>query len=92
MSPERERQAERHLHSEVSGQARARKTFEGEWSRRGPAEPHPCQTCRAPDARQPDHARGCPKLPPVSREKLLRLIRETEDAWAQRRKAVNGAA
>lgn len=55
--------------------------------RSGVAVVVPCWYCHAPDCRDAAHARGCPKLPPVTRQRLLALIRATEEAWAVRRRA-----
>jgi hypothetical protein len=47
-------------------------------------EPIPCAFCGAPDARAKSHARGCPKLPPVSKEELLRIALACEAGWQTR--------
>jgi hypothetical protein len=43
----------------------------------------PCWKCRAPDSRAPDHARGCPKLPPVSPERLAAIAAACERGWRE---------
>lgn len=44
----------------------------------------PCAFCGAPDSRQRDHAQGCPRLPSLSRERLLAIALEAEAGWARR--------
>jgi hypothetical protein len=43
----------------------------------------PCAHCHAPDSRAPDHARGCPKLPPVSQERMLAIAAACERGWRE---------
>jgi hypothetical protein len=45
--------------------------------------PQRCETCGAPDSRDRRHARGCPSLPPPSRESLIRAAKAIETAWAR---------
>jgi hypothetical protein len=45
---------------------------------------HPCAHCHAPDSRAPDHARGCPKLPPVSPERLAAIAAACERGWREK--------
>lgn len=42
----------------------------------------PCWWCGHPDNRDETHARGCPYLPVVPKETLIRRAREVEAAWA----------
>lgn len=53
-----------------------------------------CAFCGAPDSRQPDHARGCPALAPVSHERLFALALDVEAGWREMRAplAAKGAA
>lgn len=44
----------------------------------------PCMVCGAPDSRAPDHARGCPELPAVSKQEMLRIAQNCERGWAER--------
>jgi hypothetical protein len=78
--------AARVVRDDRAGEARERRLHTGAWKRKrsvpGVAKVFPCWACGAPDARQPDHARGCPQLPPVPREIRLQLALEIEDAWA----------
>jgi hypothetical protein len=48
--------------------------------------PPRCRDCGG-DPRGEDHARGCPALPPIPREKLLRLAQAAEEGWAAKRAA-----
>jgi hypothetical protein len=48
---------------------------------------HPCAHCHAPDSRAPDHARGCPKLPPVSQERLAAIAAACERGWREKASA-----
>jgi hypothetical protein len=97
MSPQREKQTARDWLDELkaerrddrAGERRHRRILDGARKKKssdgGPgrfAKVFPCVVCGAPDARQPDHARGCPKLNPVPAEKLLRIALQCEDAWA----------
>jgi hypothetical protein len=45
----------------------------------------PCWRCGHADCRDASHARGCPKLPPLTQERLLELAREVEDGWLRGR-------
>jgi hypothetical protein len=44
---------------------------------------HPCAYCHAQDSRAPDHQRGCPKLPPVTPERLLAIAQACERGWRE---------
>jgi hypothetical protein len=44
----------------------------------------PCAHCHAPDSRAPDHQRGCPKLPPVSPERLAAIAAACERGWREK--------
>ncbi len=46
--------------------------------------PNPCAFCGAPDDRRPDHAQGCPRFPPLSKDELIRIARAVEQGWAER--------
>lgn len=48
----------------------------------GPPD-EPCIVCGAPDSRAPDHARGCPELPAVSKQEMLRIAQNCERGWAE---------
>jgi len=43
----------------------------------------PCDFCGAPDARQPDHAAGCPTLADLSRDELIAIARNCERGWRE---------
>jgi hypothetical protein len=43
----------------------------------------PCWKCGAADARDAAHQRGCPRLPPVSAERLLAIAKSCERGWAE---------
>jgi hypothetical protein len=47
----------------------------------GVSQIFPCWFCRAPDARGEDHQRGCPRLPPVTDERLRELAAACERGW-----------
>lgn len=66
-----------------AGETRQRALFTGEWRTRGgrQARPIACWNCGAPDSRAPDHARGCPALPPVSKERLREIALECAAGW-----------
>lgn len=66
-----------------AGQPRKRRHYENEWRVRMVAKIFPCAFCGAPDARAKSHGAGCPKLPPVSKEELLRIALECEAGWRQ---------
>ena len=42
----------------------------------------PCAICGARDARDEQHAQGCPKLAPVAKAEVYRLALALERAWA----------
>ena len=47
----------------------------------GASRIYPCAYCGAPDARGADHQRGCPKLPPVTPERLRAIAQACERGW-----------
>jgi hypothetical protein len=58
------------------------RSYRAQFARTGGATSTPCYFCSAPDARQPDHATGCPTLVDLSREKLVSIARNVERGWA----------
>jgi hypothetical protein len=44
-------------------------------------DPQRCEHCGAADSRDANHARGCPKLPQLSTERLLELALACERGW-----------
>lgn len=52
----------------------------------------PCWHCGAPDSRDPAHAGGCPKLPPVAPEQMLRIALACERGWARAAAALRRSA
>jgi hypothetical protein len=52
---------------------------------------YPCWHCGHYDSHDLTHARGCPRLPPVPKEDLLRIARNVEAGWAgEERRDGNG--
>jgi hypothetical protein len=54
-------------------------------------DPQRCPHCGAADSRDANHARGCPRLPQPSKERLLELADACERGWRgfmARRRAV----
>jgi len=71
-----------------AGYAAARKKFERDGEGRGSQtlKPVACETCGAADSRDAAHARGCPKLEPLTQEQLIALARSVEAGWASMKK------
>jgi hypothetical protein len=44
---------------------------------------HPCWYCGRADSHDHTHARGCPRLPPVPKDDLVRIARNVEAGWAR---------
>jgi hypothetical protein len=54
------------------------------------SDPQRCEHCGAADSRDAAHSRGCPRLPPTSKERLHSLAQACERGWerlARRRTA-----
>jgi len=41
----------------------------------------PCPWCGHPDGRDATHARGCPRLPPVTQARMLEIALACERGW-----------
>jgi hypothetical protein len=104
MSPAREAEARRTMRSDPDERAAKNRQNQQkrEWTRRRreagvdyyATTPvvMPCPHCGADDGRDADHARGCPALQPVPRERLLALARDVEAGWRAKSESGTRAA
>jgi hypothetical protein len=66
----------------AAGYKAARFKFKGQRRDGVSLKAQPCQTCRSKDSRDAAPQRGCPALPALSKEELIRLARAVEAGWA----------